>query len=188
MRQLRNDRLCVHFISWQCRIRQISARDYGGQPLSGMRPRVSRKNGGILLPAMTTLLIPHDCAESTAYFMFQIQKTADPAAAREAGVKYLAGGFFQLPELFSDRLTAVFGGASEPLVAIAKCKEVVLDFEQYSQSFRMFCKVATLRPVDPMREASLWQARIFNPAIANDTAVLAFTPDWKSAVAVPAPV
>ncbi len=187
MRQLRNDRLRGHFISWQCRIRQTSARDYGGQPLSGMRPRVSRKNGGILLPAMTTLLIPHDSAESTAYFKFQIQKTADPAAAREAGVKYLAGGYFQLPELFSDRLTAVFGSATEAVAAISRCKEVVLDYQQYSQSFRMFCKVKQLTTSDPARDASLWQARLFNPAIANDAPVLGFTPDWKSAVAAPLP-
>ena len=177
-----------HFIGWQCRIRQQSARDYGGQPLAAMRPRVSRKNGDVLLTAMNTLLIPNDSTESTAYFRFQLQKTADPAAARDGGVKYLAGGYFQLPNLFSDRLTAVFGATSGAVVAISRCKEVVLDYEQYAQSFRMFCKVKKLTMTDPDRDASLWQARLFNPAIANDAVVLGFSPDWRSAAAVPAPV
>jgi len=33
MRQISNAKLKAHFLGWQCRIRQISARDYGGQPM-----------------------------------------------------------------------------------------------------------------------------------------------------------
>jgi hypothetical protein len=178
-----DDDLRDRFIAWQCRIRQLSARDYGGQPLPAMCPRVSRKNGEILLPAMNTLLVPEHADASTAFFKFQTQKSPDPQQVREAVLKYLSGGFYQEPELFSDRLTAVFGVASGFASLAAKQKEVVLDYEQYSQSYRMFCKVAVLKEKDTTRNASLWQARIFNPAISNDATVLAFMPDWKSAVA-----
>ena len=33
--QLRDD-----FLGWQCRLRQLSARQAGGRPLDGMRPKV----------------------------------------------------------------------------------------------------------------------------------------------------
>ena len=188
MRKISNEMLRLHFLGWQCRIRQISSRDYAGQPLPAMRPRVSRRDGEVILPSMTVLLIPEDTAASTAYFKFQVQKTADPAAVREAGVNYLAGGFYQVPELFSDELTAVFGARSEGVKLIAKATEVVLDFDQYSQSFRMFCKVRKLiSGKDHACEASLSQARIFNSGIASDAVVLGFKPDWKSAVAIPLP-
>jgi hypothetical protein len=187
MRQISNEALRSHFLGWQCRIRQISARDYEGQPLPAMRPRVSRRNGDVLLPAMTILLIPAESAESTAYFKFQVQKTVDPAAVREAGVSYLAGGFYQVAELFSDELTAVFGAESEVVKLMTKATEVVLDFDQFSQSFRMFCKVRKLGGTDQAREASLWQARIFNSNIASNAVVLGFKPDWKNAVAIPLP-
>ncbi len=183
MRQISNEMLRSHFLGWQCRIRQISARDYEGQPLSAMRPRVSRRSGEVLFPAMTVMLIPADSNISTAYFKFQVQRTVDPAAVREAGVNYLAGGFYQEPEFFADELTGVFGANK----ASAMPKDVVLDFEQFAQSFRMFCKVRKLGMNDKAREASLWQARIFNPGIANGAIVLGFQPDWKSAVAVPMP-
>ena len=109
MRQISNLALKSHFIAWQCRIRQLAARDFGGQPMPAMRPRASTRKGGIILPDMTVLLVPRDPVASTAYFRFQMQKTNEPEKARQAGLGYLAGDFYQLPELFSDELTAVFG-------------------------------------------------------------------------------
>ncbi|MGH6855682.1 MAG: hypothetical protein ACREDN_09705 [Aestuariivirga sp.] len=187
MRKISNEMLRGHFLGWQCRIRQISARDYGGQPLPAMRPRVSRRNGDVLLPAMTVLLLPEESGVSTAFFRFQALKTADPGAVRDAGINYLAGGFYQQAELFSDELTAVFAVGSKAADLMSKAREVMLDFEQFSQSFRMFCKVRKLAHKEQAREASLWQARIFNPGVASDAVVLGFKPDWKNAVASPMP-
>lgn len=181
MRRISNSALKTQFLGWQCRIRQIAMRDYGGQPLPAMRPRVSRKSGQILSPAITALLIPEDPAASTAFFRFQMQKTNDPSIVREAGLKYLGAEFYQLPEGFSDELTAVFGAGSELANGMLKLREVLLDFEQYSQSFRMFCGVRKLAVRAEAREASLWQARLFNPNIPNDATVLGFRPDWKTA-------
>lgn len=172
---LRND-----FIGWQCRIRQISARDYGGQPMPAMQPRVSSRKGEVIIPAMIALLVPEDIGPSMAFLRFQVQKTHEHERTREASVKYLGGDFYQLPELFSDEMTAVFGEGSPTAGRLLKLKEVLLDFEQYSQSFRMFCKVRQLGSSDPAREFSLWHTRVFNPNVPNEAIVLAFKPDWRS--------
>ncbi len=187
MRQISNAGLKAHFLGWQCRIRQISARDYGGQPMPAMRPRVGSRRGKVMLPAMTVLLVPEEPSVSSAFFRFQVQKTNEAQRVRDAGINYLAGDFYQLPELFSDELMAVFGAGSETAAMLVKAKEVLLDFQQYSQSFRMFCTVRRLPARSPAREASLWQSRLFNPNVPNDTAVLGFKPDWKNAVADPMP-
>lgn len=155
--------------------------------MPAMRPRVSSRKGEVMLPAMTVLLVPEEPSVSTAFFRFQAQKTNEAQKARDTGIDYLAGDFFQLPELFSDELTAVFGAGSETAAMLVKSKEVLLDFEQYSQSFRMFCTVRRLTVRSPAREASLWQSRLFNPNVANAAVVLGFKPDWKNAAAEPMP-
>jgi hypothetical protein len=180
MKRVSNSELRRQFLAWQCRIRQIAVRDYGGQPLPAMRPRISNKSGELLSPGITVLLIPEGAAPSTAFFRFQVQKTNDPSAVREAGLKYLSGDFYQLPERFSDELTAIFAADSQLASRIMRLREVVLDFEQYSQAFRMFCKVRKLAAKTGKNEASLWQARLFNPNVPNDATVLAFKPDWKT--------
>ena len=187
MRQITNDMIRGRFIGWQCRIRQLAAREFGGQPMPAMRPSVSARNGEVLLPAMVVLLVPQDPDPSTAFFRFQVQKTNEEQKARESGTRYMAADFYQLPELFSDEMTAVFGEGSAVAAAVLKAKEVVLDFEQYSQSYRMFCKVRRLGARNKARESSLWQSRLFNPNVPNDAEVLGFTPEWKSAVATPLP-
>ncbi len=155
--------------------------------MPAMRPRVSGRNGEVMLPAMTMLLVPEEPSVSTAFFRFQAQKTNEARRARDAGIDYLAGDFYQLPELFSDELTAVFGAGSESAAMLVKAREVLLDFEQYSQSFRMFCAVGRLPARSPARQASLWQSRLFNPNLPNDAVVLGFKPDWKNAAADPMP-
>lgn len=187
MHRISNSCLKSRFLGWQCRIRQISARDYAGQPMPAMRPRVSLRSGSLMLPAMTVLLIPEVPDPSTTFFRFQVQKTNEPQRARESGLKYLAADFYQEPELFSDEMTAVFGAGSETAAALIKAREVLLDFEQYSQSFRMFAAVRRLAQRAAARQSSLCQARLFNPNIANDAVVLGFRPDWKNAAAHPMP-
>jgi len=151
-----------------------------------MRPLASTRKGEVILPEMTVLLVPLDPAESTAFFRFQVQKNAEHQRAREAGVKYFGGDYFQLPELFSEEMTAVFGAASPAAAALVKAKEIVLDFAQFSQSFRMFCKVRRLGAKDAeARDSSLWQSRLFNPNIPNDAEVIGFKPDWKTVQAEP---
>jgi hypothetical protein len=184
MRQLSNIALQHEFVAWQCRIRQISLRDHDGEPMPAMRPRVSSRRGDVLSSGVMTLLVPLEPSEAAAYIRFQMQKTADSHAAREAVVRYLASEFYQLPELFSDEITAVFGDVSETAARLVKLREVLLDFNQYAQTYRMFCTVRRLERTDAAHDFSLSQARAFNRNIPASAAVLGFKPDWRSAVGV----
>ena len=187
MKRLSNSELKNSFIAWQCRLRQIAVRDHGGVPMPGMRPRVASLKGDILLPEMTVLLVPKAPKESTAFFRFQLQRTHDHRQAFEAGLKYLAGDFYQLPELFGDEITAVFTKGSRSAQHLIKQRTVLLDFEQYAQRYRMACAVKRLPARDVSREASLWHNRLFNPHLGNDAEVLSFKPNWKNAMAEPWP-
>jgi hypothetical protein len=180
-------RLKAYFLGWQCRIRQIAVRQFGGMPMPGMRPRVSTKQGEPIAPSMVSLLVPLEPVESTAYFKFQVQRTNEPEEAREAALKYLGSDYFQLPENFSDEMTAVFGTDAHLTGVLLKAGEKLLDFEQYAQRFRLVCKVRRLRANEPAHASSFWQARLFNPNLPKDAAVLAFKPDWKRADADPTP-
>lgn len=152
--------------------------------MPAMRPRVSSRKGELLSPGMMTLLVPLDPSEAAAFIRFQVQKTADSHAARDAVVRFLASEFYQLPELFSDEVTAVFGDASETAARLVKLKEVLLDFSQYAQTYRMFCKVRRILCTDAAHGFSLQQARAFNPNIPASATVLGFKPDWRSAVGI----
>ena len=139
MKRLSNSELKSSFIAWQCRLRQMAMRDHGGTPMPGFRPRVTSLKGEVILPEMTILLVPLDPEQSTAFFKFQLQRTNDHRQAFDAGVKYLAADYYQVPELFSDEITAVFAGGSAVAGRIARLKTVLLDFEQYAQRYRMAC-------------------------------------------------
>ena len=90
MRRIANAEMRNAFLGWQCRIRQMAMREYGGQPLPGMRPRVSTRSGGSLSPGLVVLLLPLEPRESTAFFKYQVQKTNEPQKTRDAGIGYLA--------------------------------------------------------------------------------------------------
>jgi hypothetical protein len=187
MKRLSNSELKSSFIAWQCRLRQMAMRDHGGVPMPGFKPKVSSLKGELIMAEMTTLLVPENPEDSTAFFRFQLQKTNDHRQAFEAGLKYLAADFYQLPELFSDEITAVFAKGSAMAQHILRLKTVILDFEQYAQRYRMACAVKRLGLRDIAREASLWHNRLFNPNLGNNAEVLSFRPNWKNAMAEPWP-
>lgn len=162
-------------------------RDYGGRPLAGMMPRVSTRQGEVLLAEMITIMLHQQPEVTTAHLRFLVQKTPDPLKSREAGLAFLSADYYQEPEFFSDRLTAVFAVNSAVAARLADLKTVLLDFAQYSQTFRMFAAVKRLKPGDPARDAALWHNRLFNRNLPEEAAVLSFTPDWKTAQAQPAP-
>ena len=185
LKVISNAELRRQFLGWQCRIRQISARDHGGKPLPGMQPRVLARNGDEILEAMTVLLVPLQADESLAFFRFQVQRTNEPRHAYEAGLRFLSSGFYQEPERFSDTMTAVFAASSPVARRLLKVRECLLAFEQSGQRYTMFCAVRRLARGDLAREVTLSHNRMFNPALPSDSVVLAFRPDWRSANAVP---
>lgn len=139
------------------------------------------------MPAMTLLILPVSPAASTDYLKFQLQRTNDHALAREAGVRFLAADYFQEPELFTDEMTALFQPGSQTARRILKLNDCLLDFEQYSQRFTMFCRARTVTKKEAAHQATLWHNRIFNPNVPNNAVVLGFRPDWKNVHAMPMP-
>jgi hypothetical protein len=169
------------FIAWQCRIRQIAMREDGGRPSTGMRPCVLDARERELASALTVLIVPRDPAESTDFFRFQVQRTADPRDLYERALAYLQADYFQCPETFSDKMLAVMPPASQLARSLLEAGKCVLAFDQFGQSYRLPCAVFELEPGEDMREAALWHNRLFNPALPDQATVLLFAPKWAAA-------
>ena len=182
-----DDKIRDHFLTWQCRIRQESMRADGGRPGAGMRPRVLTKDGETLSEGMTVLLVPKKSRESTEFFRFQVQKTNDPAQVYEKGLQFLQGTHFQKSKKFRDELTALFPANSSVATKLIEGGECILEFNQFSQSYRMLCAVREFSRDQASWQATYWHNRMFNPGLTDDSRVLGLKPDWKSTQANPAP-
>ena len=169
------------FLAWQCRIRQIAMRQDGGRPSPGMRPRLLDQAGRDLIPALTVLMIPRDPSESTAFFRFQVMRSADPRELYERALGFLQADYFQQPASFSDQLLAILPEGSKVAAALVADGRCILAFEQFSQAYRLPCAVSALQPGDAARDAAIWHNRLFNPALPETVHVVAFKPDWASA-------
>lgn len=169
------------FLIWQCQIRQIAMRQEDGRPSPGMCPRVLDESGAELSPALTVLLLPKAPEESTAFFRFQVMKSADPRETYEKALRHLQADYFQEPKSFSDRLLAILPTDASLADTLVSGKRCVLDFAQGRYAFRLPCKVKALDVGDADREAAIWHNRVFNPALPDSVQVLAFKPDWKTA-------
>lgn len=176
-----------HFIGWQCRIRQIAMRQQGGRPSAGMRPRLFLASGQELSPGIAVVLVPRDPEESTEFFRFQLRKTHDPHQIYERGLQYLSATHYQNAGKFSDQLTALFGPASTIAAAALEAGTCILEFSQFSQTYRLLCQTSSLASDDAAYQATLWHNKIFNPNTAENPQIIAFRPDWKSAQADPMP-
>lgn len=169
------------FLGWQCRIRQLSARQSGGRPTAGMRPRLFSPRGDDLAQRITVLIVEDDPADSTALFRHQYLKTNDPIERYEKIVEILAATYFQHPTAFSDVMTALFGPDSTAAAALLNHGGGILEFEEYAQAYRLPCKVVELATADAFFQATYWHNRMFNPNMPPGVRVLAFTPDWTHA-------
>ncbi|MGI8851904.1 MAG: hypothetical protein ACR2GC_01135 [Methyloceanibacter sp.] len=187
MRKRSGNDLRDRFLGWQCRIRQIAMRQDGGRPSPGMRPRLLDVAVREITGALTVLLVPRHPEESTAFFRFQVMKTADPRDLYERGLTYLQADYFQKPETFSDTLAAVLPQDSPVASVLIEGGACVLAFHQFSQSYSLPCAVRILKPGDATREAAIWHNRLFNPALPDTVHVVAFQPDWASAKSVAGP-
>jgi hypothetical protein len=174
--------LCREFIGWQCRIRQLAARQDGGRPSPGMRPRVlDAATGDELSPGIVTLIVESEPEESTQLFRYQYLKTQDPKERCEKMLEILQASYFQEPARFSDLMTALFGPRSPLAARLLSERRCVLDFEQYSQGYRIPCSVARLPDSHAFHQATYWHNRLFNPNLPDAIEILSFRPDWPHA-------
>lgn len=177
--------LRVHFLGWQCRIRQYAIRHAGGRPTGGMRPVVRLSRSGPDLGRITVLIVKSRPEETTAQFRHMVRKTHDPAERYDSALKFLAAAYYQRPQDFSDEMTALFGpvsGLADSLLEAGCCR---LLFEQYNQRYALPCALRQLAEEHPAYQATYWHNGLFNPALPAGTRVLAFQPDWRQARADP---
>ena len=175
--------LCREFLGWQCRIRQLVVRQEGGRPSAGMRPRVMSASGAELSAGIVTLIIETEPADSTELFRYQYLRTQDPNERYDTMLEILQGSYFQEPARFSDLITALFGPESTLAAQLLREGRCVLDFEQYTQGYRIPCAVTRLAESHSFHQATLWHNRMFNHHLPASVQILAFRPDWPHASA-----
>jgi hypothetical protein len=172
------------FIGWQCRLRQLAARQDGGRPSPGMRPRVTTLAGDEIAAGVVVLISQIDPENSAQQFRFQFLSTQDPNERYDKVLEFLQGPYFQQPAAFSDVLTALFAQGSQLAAALLQQRRCVLEFDQFNQSYRIPCEVARLAPAHPRHQATYWHNRLFNEHLPAAVEVLAFTPDWAHAAGI----
>ncbi len=131
------------FVGWQCRLRQMAARESGGRPSSGMRPRVTTREGHEIAPGVVVLIVEAEPAVSTQLFRHQYLRTEDPNERYEKILEILQASYFQQPDLFSDVMTALFGAASPVAARLLKVMEAA------SWNSRAVCRVTGFPALSP---------------------------------------
>ncbi|MFA9461207.1 hypothetical protein [Thiohalorhabdus methylotrophus] len=175
------------FLKWQCRIRQHAVRENGGRPEEGMQPWVTLADHEEPVTRIITLLIKKQPQDDNARLQFINKKTIDPQERYKKGLEHLQEWFYQYPDEFSDRLTALFGPESELAARLRQDRQCILHFADRHRKYRFPCKVTALKPEDPAFEATYWHNALFNPEMPAGVQVLAFDPYWNRVEADPDP-
>jgi hypothetical protein len=178
--------LMHHFVGWQCRLRQLTAREGDGRPSEGMRPEV--EIDGTERGRITVVLnrLPEHAMLSE--LRFAVQRTQEPLERWEAAMRLFQGTYFQQPRLFTDELTASFAAGAALAEAAAARGRCTLRFAQFGQRYALPCGVRRLERSDPLFAATWWHNALFNPRLPPDLQILAFKPDWGTAEAEPSPI
>ncbi len=143
--------------------------------------RHRRGGGQQLSPGIVTLIIESEPEDSTQLFRYQYLKTHDPNERWDKMLEILQGSYFQEPARFSDLMTALFGPRSTLAARLRSERRCILEFEQYSQGYRIPCSVARLAAGHAFHQATYWHNRLFNPHLPADVEILSFRPDWRHA-------
>jgi hypothetical protein len=146
-----------------------------------MRPRVLTPAGERLSAGVTMLIVERDPANTTRMFEFQCRRTNDPIERYDKILELLSASYFQQSRNFSDTLTALFGAASDLPPALLHLGRCVLEFEQFTQGYRLPCEVVELDQGHDFYQATYWHNHMFNPTMPPNTRILAFKPDWTHA-------
>jgi len=167
------------FLGWQCRIRQLSVRQSGGRPTSGMRPRVFLPPDDTDVGDMVVLIRKKASQEVTSQLQHMVRKTRDPVERHESALRFLAAAYYQRPDEFSDELTALFGPRSARVEPLLEARRCTLEFEQFEQRYRLSCRIEELMESDQGFQFTYWHNSLFNPSIPGDVQILRFKPDWS---------
>jgi hypothetical protein len=141
------------------------------------------RSGEALSDGIVTLIIESDPEDNTQLFRYQYLRTPDPNERYDNMLEILQGSYFQEPARFSDLITALFGPQSRLAAQLLSEERCILDFEQYTQGYRLPCAVTRLAESHPFHRATLWHNRMFNHKLPATVQILAFQPDWPHASA-----
>ena len=174
-----------HFLGWQCRLRQLAVRNDEGRPSEGMRPGVILAGGERPIARITVLIVGRAPEESTAQFRHMVRATKDPAERYKNALKVLSATYYQRPRDFSDEITALFNSGAALAQRLLDDQSCQLAFEQFSQTYRLPCRVRSIGQQEPAFQATYWHNSLFNPNLPGDVRVLGFKPNWAEVVADP---
>ena len=182
-----NNRLPIqnYFIGWQCRVREFALRNEEGKPNGGMRPQIELKNGEVVFPAATLLIIPDHTDQTIRQFRFMALKTHDPKERYIKALQLLAAKFYQNAEDFSGAMSGIFSRSSEEVEELEKHQYCIIKFDYQQQDFKIPCHVNVLPKNEPVHEFTYWHNYLFNPNLSPEVKVLHFKPDWEKTVSEP---
>ena len=185
-----NDRLPIqnYFIGWQCRVRELALRSEEGRPNGGMRPKIALKNGKVVFPAATLLIIPEQPDQIIRQFRFMALKTQDPKERYTKALQLLAARFYQKTEDFSGAMAGIFSRFSEEVMALEKDDYCIIEFDYQQQAFKIPCNVSESPKNDQVHEFTYWHNYLFNPNLSPEIKVLHFKPDWSETLSAPTPI
>ena len=185
-----NDRVPIqnYFIGWQCRVRELALRSEEGRPNRGMRPKITLKNGNVVFPAATLLIIPEHPDQIIRQFRFMALKTQDPKERYTKALQLLAARFYQKTEDFSGAMAGIFSRFSDEVMALEKDGYCIIEFDYQQQAFKIPCNVSESPKNDQVHEFTYWHNYLFNPNLSPEVTVLHFKPDWYKAVSEPNPI
>ena len=185
-----NNRLPIqnYFIGWQCRVREFALRNEEGRPNGGMRPQIELKNGEVVFPAATLLIIPDHPDQTIRQFRFMALKTQDPKERYSKALQLLAAKFYQNAEDFSGAMSGIFSRSSEEVEELEKHQYCIMTFDYQQQAFKIPCHVRASQKNEPEHEFTYWHNYLFNPNLSPEVKVLHFKPDWDKTVSEPTPI
>lgn len=176
------------FLRWQCRVRQMMMRDRRGRPDDGIMPELTIEGAAEPTGHIITVLSKGPAHSKTPEMRHMAQRTQDPAARREAALKFFSEFYFQKAAEFSDVLTATFPAASPGAAEIRRAERGTLVFSAFNQRFDIRYRVWKLTQKNPLWQATYWHNALFNPNLPMDTVILGFEPDWPRSSADPSPI
>ncbi len=177
-----------YFIGWQCRVRELALRSEEGRPNGGMRPQIALKNGEVVFPAATLLIIPDPPDQTIRQFRFMALKTQDPKERYTKALQLLAAKFYQNAEDFSGAMSGIFPRTSEEVEELQKHQYCVMNFDYQQQVFKIPCQVCESTKNESVYEFTYWHNYLFNPNLSPEVTVLHFKPDWSQTISEPTPI
>ena len=176
-----NDARRSAFLGWQCRIRQIVVRDQQPASSGAVVPSVSviDSEGITAIGGVITILNKKAEYEVTNEFRHLYRKTFDPGERVTSALKLLGEYYYQASHEFSDQLTATFSPESQQASSLLTHGQCVMKYQQFTQGYKVKCKVQQLGEEDPLYQATFWHNLLFNPNLAKDVIILSFIPDWS---------